>query len=59
MTSKSSIGILHVLQVVVIEVHVHFKVGGLHHLGVPVVRSVENIVHGDPGVDQDWLTDYW
>lgn len=55
----SAVGIVHGVDVVVSEIHVHYQVGHLHHLGVPVSWSLEDVVHWDPRVNQDRLFDNW
>lgn len=55
----SAVGIVHRIDVVVGEIHVHHQVGHLHHFWVPVSRGLEDVVHWDPGVDEDWLFDDW
>lgn len=56
--TSSGVGVLHVSQIVVVNVHIHLQVGGLHHLGVPVIGSVEIVVDRDPRVNQNWLTNH-
>lgn len=53
----SAVGIVHGVDVVVGQVHVHHEVGHLHDFWVPVSWCLEDVVDWDPRVDENRLFD--
>lgn len=61
MLCKSGVRITtHVVEVRVAgSCHVHLQVHSVHHFGVPVTGGIEDVVDGNPRVDEHRLPDYW
>jgi hypothetical protein len=52
---ESGIWIVHSINVVIGEIHVHLQIGHLHYLRMPVAWSIEVVIDWNPRVNQNGL----